>query len=447
MAPAAMAQGTDAASIVRAAEARGLRIAVRAVGVDRDVEVFGHRIRALQLPASNQKLVTAVPFLERLGPGYSFRTGFRVRDGVLEVAAGGDPNWRVLDDGQPGRIDPVAAFGRIAEQLRGAGLRSLRGIRLFDGRFTGPERPEDWPRDQWSRTYCAPTAGLVLDAGCWLAEVAPGDAAAAVTVLSPPAGIGVSGRIVMTRDRRRGGTFHLELRDDGLHARGHFLGGAGARVVDGAAPEARAWFGRSLAHALALGGLPIDAEAERIDVDLEDVVSGLEAPLGRALVSSSNFDAEMLGRVLGAAAVEDGSFEGAVRAMRLVLDDALPQGVPSGVEFGDGSGMSRRNRASPAFFCDLLAHAARAPYADAFVGALPVAGEDGTLERRFSGSRVAGRVRAKTGSLSGVSTLSGYLRTEAGRLIAFSILTEWDRPVKGDSPRAVQERLVEAFDR
>ncbi|MGA1525668.1 MAG: D-alanyl-D-alanine carboxypeptidase/D-alanyl-D-alanine endopeptidase, partial [Planctomycetota bacterium] len=220
-----------------------------------------------------------------------------------------------------------------------------------------------------------------------------------------------------------------------------------SRGVDGAAPEARAWFERSLYHALGLGGLPVDPSAERVDVDLEDVVSGAAAPIERALVASSNFDAEMLGRVLGAAAVGDGSFEGATRAIRAVLDEALPGGVPAGVQFGDGSGMSRRSRASARFFCDLLTHAARASYADAFVGALPVAGEDGTLERRFAGSPVAGRVRAKTGSLNGVSTLSGYLRTRGGKLIAFSILTEWDRPVKGESPRAVQERLVEAFDR
>ncbi len=440
-------QETDAGSVVRAAEARGLRVAVRAVDIDQGAEVFGHRADALQLPASNQKLSTVVAFLERLGPGYTFRTGFRVREGVLEVAAGGDPNWRVVDDGKPGRIDPVARFAQVAAQLRGAGLRGLRGVRLFDGAFTGPERPEDWPRDQWARTYCAPTAGLVLDAGCWVAEVAPGDEAALVTVLSPPAGVAIDARIAMTRDRRRGGTFHLELRNDGMHGRGHFLIGSASRVVDGAAPEARAWFERSLYHALGLGGLPVDPSAERVDVDLEDVVSGAAAPIERALVASSNFDAEMLGRVLGAAAVGDGSFEGATRAIRAVLDEALPGGVPAGVQFGDGSGMSRRSRASARFFCDLLTHAARASYADAFVGALPVAGEDGTLERRFAGSPVAGRVRAKTGSLNGVSTLSGYLRTRGGKLLAFSILTEWDRPVKGESPRAVQERLVEAFDR
>jgi D-alanyl-D-alanine carboxypeptidase/D-alanyl-D-alanine-endopeptidase (penicillin-binding protein 4) len=444
---AAAPQQSSPAGVVRSAEASGIRIAVCAVDVDRGAEVFGHRAGALQLPASNQKLVTVVAFLERLGADYEFRTGFRVRDGVLVVSAGGDPNWRSLDEGSPGRIDPVQEFGRIVRQLRGAGLRGLRGVELSDGRFVGPERPDDWPREQWARTYCAPTAGLVLDGGCWIAEVGPGESLAEVSVLSPPAGIDVDAPIAMTRDRKRGGKFHLELRDDGMHGRGHFLVGAGARVVDGAAPTARPWFERALRHALEVGGLPVEDGAERVDVDLEDVVSGLRDPLARALVSSSNFDAEMLARVLGAEVDGEGSFDGARRALRAVLDDVLPGGVPEGVQFGDGSGMSRRSRASARFFCDLLVHAARSRFADVFVGALPVAGEDGTLERRFAGSAVSGRVRAKTGSLNGVSTLSGYLRTKGGRLLAFSILTEWDRPVKGASPRAVQERLVEALDR
>ena len=435
-----------AAAVVRDAEARGIRIAACAVDVDRGVEVFRHRGDASQLPASNQKLVTAVAFLERLGVDYTFRTGFRVRDGVLEVAAGGDPNWRSVDEGAPNRIDPAVKFQQIAAQLRSAGLRSLRGVELFDGRFGGPERPADWPKNQWPRTYCAPTAGLVLDAGCWVASVGPGDGSARVSVLSPPAGTPVHASIAMTRDRRRGGTFHLELREDGLHGRGHFLEGAGERVVDGAAPSARIWFERSLRHALSVAGLEIDADAERVDLELEDVVSGLRDPLERALVSSSNFDAEMLARVLGAETVADGSFDGATRAMREVLGSTLAGGIPEGVEFGDGSGMSRKNRATPRFLCDLLVHAAQAPYADVFVGALPVAGEDGTLERRFAASPVSGRVRAKTGSLNGVSTLSGYLRTKGGRLLAFSILTAWDRSVKGPSLRAVQESLVEALD-
>ena len=96
----------------------------------------------------------------------------------------------------------------------------------------------------------------------------------------------------------------------------------------------------------------------------------------------------------------------------------------------DGSGLSNKNRVAAKAFTTVLAHVAARPDAGLFVSTLAVPGEDGTLERRFRATKsgVADHVHAKTGHISGVSTLSGYVQLDGpggkdrGRLFAFSIL-------------------------
>ena len=91
----------------------------------------------------------------------------------------------------------------------------------------------------------------------------------------------------------------------------------------------------------------------------------------------------------------------------------------------DGSGLSRENRLSPAGIVELLAvmwtHPARATR-EAFVASLPVGGVTGTLERRYRRGDARGNVRAKTGYIREVRTLSGYVTTAAGRELAFSLM-------------------------
>lgn len=437
-AAAVRAQSVEA--VVREATARGLRVAVCARDVDRGALVFAHHDAEPMLPASNQKLLVALAVLDGLGAEYRFTTGFAVERGRLVVRAGGDPNWS-----SDGPVDPRAEFGRVARALRAAGVAAVRGVDIEVGPFTGPARPASWPSNQLGRAYCAPTGGVVLERGCWTVEIAPGNHDAVVQVIAPPAGLRLAGRIEMTENRRRGGIYHLEVREGTLAMRGHYWTRGGVRRVRGAVDEPIELFRRSLEHVLADAGVAIDPAAPVVDLELPDVTSPLEPALVRMLHDSSNFDAEQLLRVLGAELAGDGSFAGGLRALRARLEAQLGP-LPDPVALADGSGLSRENRTSARFLCDLLLGAARGPHAAAFVAALPLAGQDGTLEDRFDDSALAGRVRAKTGTLAGVSALSGYVQTEDERLVAFSILMEWDRPVKGTTPRAEQERIVAALE-
>jgi D-alanyl-D-alanine carboxypeptidase/D-alanyl-D-alanine-endopeptidase (penicillin-binding protein 4) len=112
-----------------------------------------------------------------------------------------------------------------------------------------------------------------------------------------------------------------------------------------------------------------------------------------------------------------------------------------GVRQGDvileeGSGLSRKDLITPAATIELLKYMSRHRHGENYRDSLPVAGVDGTLKNRMKGSSAAGNLRAKTGSLSYVHTLSGYVTTLAGERLAFSImLNNYYSADKTTSPR------------
>ncbi|GAC1527295.1 MAG: D-alanyl-D-alanine carboxypeptidase/D-alanyl-D-alanine-endopeptidase [Thermoleophilaceae bacterium] len=108
----------------------------------------------------------------------------------------------------------------------------------------------------------------------------------------------------------------------------------------------------------------------------------------------------------------------------------------------DGSGLSRRDRATPRQVATLLRRVRRQPYFPALVQALPVAGRDGTLRLRMRSGPAHDRCRAKTGTLSNVSALSGLCTIAGGRSIIFSILMNG---VSATPARALQDRIVQAI--
>jgi D-alanyl-D-alanine carboxypeptidase/D-alanyl-D-alanine-endopeptidase (penicillin-binding protein 4) len=107
----------------------------------------------------------------------------------------------------------------------------------------------------------------------------------------------------------------------------------------------------------------------------------------------------------------------------------------------DGCGLSRRNRVSPAAMTQLLAYIATSPYASLFTDALPIAGVDGTLKDRMAGTPAANNAHAKTGTMAGVCTLAGYVTTQSGERLVFSIFINGYHG-HASKPRALQDAIV-----
>jgi D-alanyl-D-alanine carboxypeptidase/D-alanyl-D-alanine-endopeptidase (penicillin-binding protein 4) len=189
-------------------------------------------------------------------------------------------------------------------------------------------------------------------------------------------------------------------------------------------------------HGVARGRLPA---ALREDPPLAGVRSlQLARLVDETNETSNNFFAETLLKRLDAGEGERGSTKGGARRVR-----RFARGLGSKVHSRDGSGLSRADRASPHAVGKLLAAMLDHDGAKAFEDSLPVAGREGTVRHRMRRTAAQGRCRAKTGTLTGVSALSGYCDT-GGHTIVFSILMNG---VDVTAARSIQDRMVAAIAR
>lgn len=160
--------------------------------------------------------------------------------------------------------------------------------------------------------------------------------------------------------------------------------------------------------------------------------------------NSDNYLAEALGRLVAVKRGATGSYQDAAAQ---VSETVKELGVDTaGLDMKDASGLAATNRVAPHTLATLLQHAETSPRADLreLAGLLPVAGATGTLANRLGGNKTKALIRAKTGTLSAVVSLSGYVTTKEGRLLSFSVMAS---DVKGAiaEARGVTDKIATAL--
>jgi D-alanyl-D-alanine carboxypeptidase/D-alanyl-D-alanine-endopeptidase (penicillin-binding protein 4) len=404
-------------------------------GAGRNNEIYSHNATLPLGPASNCKLLTTAAAFETYGAKATFKTYlYKVGDDLVLVG-GGDPALGDAKLAQEAGVSITAPFERWAAALKGAGVSGYRNLivddRVFDTQWIHP----DWPAKDMLDWYSAPIGGLSFNCNCldWLPTVVgksvgiqliPNTSYVDVSIKATRGG---QTRVSLVRPAMSN---HFELR--GTVAPG---AGSGAPGEPFSVPiyDPGLWTGTILRDVLAANGVKCSGEVRRVGAE-EHVGSGtlvgthetpLMAVIGRANKNSINMMAESLCKRLGHDATgKPGSWASGTAA---VVGYAARVGVdPSWVSLDDGSGLSNKNRVAAKAFTTVLAHVAQLPDGHFFVESLAIPGEDGTLKKRFKGMGVSAAVHAKTGHISGVSTLSGYIQMPGksgnDRLFAFSIL-------------------------
>jgi D-alanyl-D-alanine carboxypeptidase/D-alanyl-D-alanine-endopeptidase (penicillin-binding protein 4) len=224
--------------------------------------------------------------------------------------------------------------------------------------------------------------------------------------------------------------------------------------------EPALWFATMLKNALAEKGVVVsggvkqmswlDRESTPLDLSkLTEVASVESRPLAEivkwTLKPSENLYAQLLLLQVGAQSGETGNTEQAgISELRKFLGQA---GISRNIEqLTEGSGLSRSALVTPGATVKLLTFMNHHRYRQAFIDALPIAGVDGTLRSRFKGTPAQGNVRAKTGSLEGVDTLSGYMTNAANENLVFSImLNNYREPDAEHNGRAELDKVVNAI--
>ncbi|MCD6337943.1 MAG: D-alanyl-D-alanine carboxypeptidase/D-alanyl-D-alanine-endopeptidase [Verrucomicrobia bacterium] len=454
-----------------------------AVSLDSRRILFAHQEDRLFIPASNVKLFTAALALETLGPSFRIRTPLcasgpleegRLR-GDLIIQGRGDPSWTPYFARS---ADPKKVLAPIVEAIRKAGVRVIEGDLVADlSFFASPPYGSGWEWDDFSHSYAAPASPvsffdnaltLILSPGA-----KPGAPARAQCEPNPPR-LPIRLAVRTLPRQARGGVYAVEPMDqDECLAAGGLPIGAPPKRFRLAVKRPALWFLRHLKAALEAagvscqGGLRTKFRPGNGAAKCRELGATASPPLSeilrRTLCESHNLTAQLLFLQVGAAQekpeTENRRLSEPLQALRRFSADipgateALAReamraflkriGVrPGEAQIEEGTGLSRRNLASPAATVKLLAYAAGRPYGSVFRRALPLAGREGTLAARLRGGPAEGRCRAKTGSLRHARALSGYLQTRAGERVAFSIYLNGFVNDGGPSPVRDIDRIV-----
>ncbi|HEY7007488.1 MAG TPA: D-alanyl-D-alanine carboxypeptidase/D-alanyl-D-alanine-endopeptidase [Jatrophihabitantaceae bacterium] len=348
----------------------GGRLLARIVDAETGAVLYDHGGSVPAAPASTAKLLTAAAVLAVHAPSTRFTT--RVLDagaGTLVIVGGGDPTLSAAPQGSAPLYPGAGRMSELAAQVRKSGV-PVRRIVVDGSLFAGPSVSPYWDPSDMGTGYGAPITAFLADG----ARPSP-------------------------RSNARSG---VQPDIDAAKEFAALLGAKNLPISQGKAP----------AGAKQIGSVASAPLSELITQMLQE---------------SDNVIADVLARQVALAEHVPASFSGATAGIRTVLAGL---GVQVGAGMKDGSGLSSADRVSPAALVGVLRLIAGAtgPPAAAqlhfIASALPVGGWSGTLSYRFTTGTLAaaaGRVRAKTGTLTSVSSLAGFVRDTSGRLLIFSL--------------------------
>lgn len=449
-ATASLREGIDRILADPALEHSGTAILV--VSLDRGDTLYAREIDRFYTPASNVKLFTAASALHYLGPGFRFRTPLLATGPVDADTLRGD--LVLVGRGDPDLV--TSDLAALADTLLLSGVRVVDGdMRADASYFDDVEWGSGWMWDDGPFWYWPYVSALTLNDNAVTIHARPGDTpgdpvrvrldpSTAYMELNVTAVTGTAGADTTLEIAR-----HWTPKANIIDVTG-VLPADGDSVVEIRTVEDPALYAATLlAEILESRGVTVlgtirrgPLEGAPADTIARHVSDSLAASVRNFLKISDNLTGEQLVKVIGAeTAGPPGSYETGLAAERGFL--AREAGIDTlSIHLADGSGVSRYNLVTARQIVRLLAYMAnREDLAAVYGASLPTAGVDGTLEDRMKRTPAEGSVRAKTGSLSGVSALSGYIPTAAGERLAFSILMEFF--VGATAPRrSVQDSLM-----
>ncbi len=416
--------------------------------LDNGQVLYRRNAERLFLPASNLKLLTASVALTRLGADFRYRTtvlarGARRADtllGDIVVIGRGDPTLAV--DAATG-ADPLAPLRPWADSLRARGIRAVQGRVVGDASlFTDPPLGPGWAWDDLDADYSAPVGALQLDNDVAWIEATPAaepgqPVRAALLPPRAPLRLFITATTAPADSNIHQLVWSRAPFSDSVTLSGRLSAGRPTARLPVSVPVPTRYFVASLAEVLGDAGVTVRGDTLAADSATDTLFTWQSPPLDSVLTlflkPSQNQIGETLLRTLGAQLKSAGSMDSG----RAVVREALSGiGVPpDAYVLADGSGLSRYNYVAPDAVALVLEAMYRRPDFAPFFAALPVAGVDGTLAARLRGTKAAGNVHAKTGSLSNVRSLSGYVRTADGEMLLFVLM------VNGFT---VPQRVVEA---
>ncbi len=419
----------------------------------RGKQLYGRNEHRLFTPASNTKLVVTAVAAAMLPPGFTVRTSIYsagpivggVLKGDLVLYGRGDPTFGrrcystdTLAAGVCDR-DPFARLRLLADTLRARGIRQIEGDVVGDGSFFEPASVHPgWELFDLNWWYAAPVAALSFNDNSLDFVWQPGVAVGAPALISmwPDLGdVAFENRTVTVAaggETDIGDRFFRLPGTPQVWAEGTVAIDRPPRTESFAVSDPNLYTARALRQALADAGIGVTGTTRSTTDSVSYLAARTRPPLAETasrpvrdwifpiLNTSQNLFAEMLLKQLGKRFGRGGSWQEGLAVERRFLIDSVK--IDS-TEFhlSDGSGLSSENLLSSRAFTQLLRYIRSHPRYATFAPGLPLAGGIGSLRTRFVSTPVNGRVRAKTGSITGVTTLAGYIERADGKPLIFAV--------------------------
>lgn len=415
---------------------KGVVIHARVLELPSRCEIYARRIDKPCTPASNFKLLTSAAGLDMFGADYKVKTYLAMDGDDLWLIGTGDPACGDPRLAKAAGRTPVSMLQDWVTAIEQRGIRRIKGDIVYDDSAfeESPKVHPTWPKHWLLHWYAAPTAGLNFNDNSVDITIYPTQPGKPPRYeVMPPAQCVKVINECMTADKNA--PTIAKLKEGNIYK----IGGTCSEMTElksKPVDDPGAFFADALRTQLAARGITVDGRIRKADKPLGGAIpppcdkiiavheTKMSDILSRINKNSQNLFAECLCKMTGQAYEAKhgrrvpGSWENGGRALRAFLrkngiDDRRL--VPI-----DGSGLSPQNRLTTRMLTDLLAVMYARPDREDYMASLTICGVDGSLKDRMTDLK--GRVLGKTGYIGGVSSTSGYIKTNAGKWLAFSFV-------------------------
>jgi serine-type D-Ala-D-Ala carboxypeptidase/endopeptidase (penicillin-binding protein 4) len=393
-------------------------------------------------PASNLKLLTTAAALQQLGANFRIRTSiYHNGNGVFRVVGRGDPS---LNDTQ---------LQALAQQLKQKGITQIPELIADDSYIQGDIINPTWQWEDIQSDYGAPVSSFILNQNIFSLKLIPQAVGKPLQVLWTDANEAQQWRIInqsvtVAQNQPTYINITRELSGTVLRIQGQLTANSEPSLVDLPVVDPNYYFLRRFRTALAKEKITLGKTLVGSGGVNQQEIAFVESPplselLAETNLNSNNLYAEALLRALAVEKTKIKNQTSADIGLEVVKASLTKLGInPANYVLVDGSGLSRRNLVTPEAYVQTLRGMARTPAASIYRASLPVAGKSGTLKGRFQGTPAEGIVQAKTGTLTGVVSLSGYVNAPKYEPLVFSIIVNQSQQSATVMRQAIDEIVV-----
>ena len=404
--------------------------------LEEDQTLYSHNSQQYFIPASNAKLFTTTAILAELGANYRIRTPIKV--------IGEAPNIEklyIVTKGDPSLV--TADLDQVVHELKAQGVQQVNELVVENAYFPNPAIVSSWEWADLKAFYGVGASSAILNENTFGLTLLSQDEGEPIKLAwndHPAARQWRFENTAMTAppETPYGIRINRDLGEPVLKISGEMSSDQGESTWGLAVRDPGYYFLETLRVSLLREGIQVQKGRVTTTPEAPNTeFSLIESPplidlVKKANLESNNLYAESLLRTLGKEANDTSPIQARENSLTALGVDSDSYALE------DGSGLSRHNLASPSAIVQVLQSIADTPVAEIFRETLPVSGESGTLKHRFQETVATGRVQAKTGTMSGISVLSGYVEPLGVETLTFSILLN-----QSEQPIAQQREAID----